>query len=157
MHQFSDFVKISCTSNYISFKCQGDHGNTYVTKIFKGQSCILESNKKNTSGTMNGIFNLKNLVSFGKCSNLCSDVKLFFKNDYPLFVHYAVGNLGKMLIGLSPSDSSSYKDDDKELYDELNYKEFNDKEVHDKELHDKELHNKLLFDMFKLIVECNKK
>ena len=34
-------------------------------------------------------------------------MQLYLKNDYPLFISYLVGNLGKMLVGLSPVDEKT--------------------------------------------------
>lgn len=116
MSQFSEYVEITCTSKEITFKCQGD-SNAYV-KTFKNTSSgvrILctknnnQNNKQNSLIMVQAIYSLKHLITFGKCVNLCSEMQLFLKNDWPLFIHYTIGLLGKMLVGLTPVDEKTIK------------------------------------------------
>jgi len=48
-----------------------------------------------------GIFSLKYLVLFTKCSALCQTVELYLKNNYPLVVRYVLP-LGELRLALSP-------------------------------------------------------
>lgn len=115
MSQFSEYVEITCTAKEITFRCKGDI--TDFVKTFKhadnGSLRILCMNKENKKGLMmvQAIYNLKHLVTFGKCVNLCTEMRLFLKNDYPLFINYPIGNIGKMLVGLSPVDEKTIKRD----------------------------------------------
>lgn len=115
MSQFSEYVEITCTAKEITFRCKGDV--TDFVKTFKhadnGSLRILCMNKENKKGLMmvQAIYNLKHLVTFGKCVNLCTEMRLFLKNDYPLFINYPIGNIGKMLVGLSPVDEKTIKRD----------------------------------------------
>ena len=45
---------------------------------------------------------MKYLVLFTKCTNLCTCVEIFIKNDYPLIIRYQVANLGKIQLALAP-------------------------------------------------------
>jgi proliferating cell nuclear antigen len=113
MSQFADHIEIVCTSKEIVFKCIGDQSE--LTMKFKsGENAnggvrilCLKNDKK--SPIVQGIYNLKHLVTFGRCVNLCNDMQLYLKNSYPLFIHYSVGSLGKMLVGLSPIDEKIIK------------------------------------------------
>lgn len=121
--QFAEFVEITCTSKTITFRCHGD-SNAFV-KTFKNSTegvKIMSMNKdgKKGLGMVQAIYNLKHLVTFGKCVNLCDEMQLFLKNDYPLFIHYTIGNIGKLLVGLSPVDEKTIKRD-------ADYNEENDK------------------------------
>jgi hypothetical protein len=58
------------------------------------------SNKKNDE-IVQGIFSLKYLVLFTKCTNLSSIVELFLKNDYPLITKFSVASLGHVTLALS--------------------------------------------------------
>ena len=49
-----------------------------------------------------GTFELKYLIIFTRCSNLCSHVSLFLKNTYPIIIEYQVSTLGKIKFALSP-------------------------------------------------------
>ena len=48
---------------------------------------------------------LKFLLIFTKCTNLCNQVTLFLKNDYPIILTYQIANLGEIKLVLSPSKS----------------------------------------------------
>ena len=50
-----------------------------------------------------GIFSLKYLVLFTKCTNLCNLIHMYIKNDYPLIIKYTVANLGDIKLCLSPN------------------------------------------------------
>lgn len=118
MYQFSEYVEITCTNKEIIFKCQGD-SNKY-SKTFKnsddGVRIIVMKNNGKGPNIVQAIYDLKHLVIFGKCTNLCNEIQLFLKNDYPLFIHYTIGSLGKMLVGLTPVDENKIKKDND--YDE---------------------------------------
>jgi len=110
MSNFSEYVEIECTSKEITFRCQGD-SNHYV-KTFKNSDTGVRITSLNNGKGLNmvqAIYNLKHLVTFGKCTNLCTEMQLFLKNDYPLFINYTIGLLGKMLVGLSPIDEKTIK------------------------------------------------
>ena len=129
MSQFSEYVEITCTSKEITFKCQGD-SNAYV-KTFKNSASGVRilCTKNNAKGLVmvQAIYSLKHLVTFGKCVNLCTEMQLFLKNDWPLFIHYTIGLLGKMLVGLSPVDEKTIKRDND--YDEDLEKYYGSKKV----------------------------
>jgi proliferating cell nuclear antigen len=50
-----------------------------------------------------GVFSLKYLVLFTKCTNLSSSVEIYLKNDYPLIVKFLVASLGELKLCLSPN------------------------------------------------------
>ena len=101
MSQFAEHIEIICTSKEIIFKCVGDQSE--LTMKFKsgenGGVKILSLKNEKKSPIVQGIYNLKHLVTFGRCVNLCNDMQLYLRNSYPLFIHYTVGSLGKMLVG----------------------------------------------------------
>ncbi len=112
MSQYSEYVEIICTKNEITFKCLGDQ-NQY-DKVFTNNEngcvqilCTNDTGKKQV--IVQAIYNLKHLLSFGKCVNLCHDMQLYLRNDYPLFIRYSIGNLGKMLVGLAQFDTKTIK------------------------------------------------
>ncbi len=113
MNSFSDFVEITCTINEITFKCSGDSSDWSKTYKNSERGVIILCTKKTTTEDepvmVQAIFNLKHLVTFGKCVNLCEELVLFLKNDWPLFINYTIGRLGKMLVGVSPVDGKTLK------------------------------------------------
>lgn len=127
-YQFSEFVEITCTSKKIMFKCQGD-SNAYCKTIKNadGGVKIVCLNENNKPIIVQVIFELKYLVTFGKCVNLCDDIQLYLKNDYPIFIQYTIADLGKMLVGLTPVDMKTIKKTNN--YDEKYDKYYTEKKV----------------------------
>lgn len=100
MHNLADYVEIKNINNQLMFSCKGE---------FCHQETIISDNDGTTSITnknneiVQGVFSLKYLVMFTKCSNLCNTVELYLKNDYPLIVNYAVASLGTCKLCLAPT------------------------------------------------------
>jgi proliferating cell nuclear antigen len=114
MNIFSEYVEITCTINEITFKCHGDSSNFSKTYKNSERGVIIYCTKKLSVDDVEpvmvqAIFNLKHLVTFGKCVNLCEELVLFLKNDWPLFINYTIGRLGKMLVGITPVDDKTLK------------------------------------------------
>jgi proliferating cell nuclear antigen len=98
MHNIADAVEIKNIGNQLILSCKGD---------FCSQETVIvdtESNggNKNNNEIVQGVFSLKYLVLFTKCTNLCSTVELFLKNDYPLLIRYMVASLGEVKLCLVP-------------------------------------------------------
>ena len=109
MTNIGDCVDIKSVGNSLIFECNGD---------FASQETILNENedKNNSDGLkfsimskpeipIQGIFSLKYLVLFTKCTNLCNLIHMYIKNDYPLIIKYTVANLGDIKLCLSPNIS----------------------------------------------------
>ena len=58
--------------------------------------------KQNSYDIIQGVFSLKHLVLFTKCTNLCNGIQMFLENDYPLIISYQVGSLGDIKFCLAP-------------------------------------------------------
>ena len=83
--------------NQLIFSCNGDFASQ--------ETCIGETNSglsfiqnESPDEIVQGIFALKHLVLFGKCTNLCNSIELYLKNDYPLIIKYAVASLGEIKL-----------------------------------------------------------
>ena len=50
-----------------------------------------------------GVYSLKYLILFTKCTNLCNQINLYIKNDYPLIIKYSVASLGDIKLCLAPN------------------------------------------------------
>lgn len=115
MHQLSEFIEITCTSKRISFSCQGDSASNIKTfencnnkDSVKGIRIKCVKNDDSKPEIVRAIFNLKYLVMFNKCTNLCNEIQLFLRNEYPLFIQYSIATLGTMLLGLVPVDEKNF-------------------------------------------------
>jgi proliferating cell nuclear antigen len=100
MNNIADFVEIKNIDTQLILNCKGD---------FCSQETIIADNEngnaissKNPDEIIQGIFDLKYLVLFTKCTNLCNTVELYLKNDYPLLVRYTVASLGHISLCAAP-------------------------------------------------------
>jgi proliferating cell nuclear antigen len=101
MNNIADFVEIKNVDTQLILSCKGD---------FCSQETIIADNEngnaisaKKCDEIVQGIFNLKYLVLFTKCTNLCNTVEVYLKNDYPLLIKYTVASLGEIKLALAPT------------------------------------------------------
>jgi proliferating cell nuclear antigen len=120
-----EYVEIICTDKKITFSSVSTSGKisrTYEngdnvkikyqldTKNLDNKDDKKKKKKKDKKKKMlilSNIFELKYLIMFSKCNNICSDIQIFLKETHPMFIRYKVATLGEMLVGLSPIDESS--------------------------------------------------
>jgi hypothetical protein len=57
---------------------------------------------RSSSQIYQGIFSLKNIVNFAKCTSLCTFVRIYLENDSPLGIQYDVSGLGTITLCLDP-------------------------------------------------------
>lgn len=128
MHNLADVMEIKSVKNKLIFGCKGDFcsqetvlsddesgGKGFYTRStapppVSQPSTIGDESASEAGSTRNsrpdndiiqGMFNIKNLVLFTKCTNLCNTVELYLKNDFPIIVRYAVASLGDVKLCLS--------------------------------------------------------
>jgi proliferating cell nuclear antigen len=106
MFNISDMLEIRSISNQLIFNCKGDIG-TAEHIIGENNSGLSFLQKNNPDDIIQGIFALKHLVMFTKCTNLSNQVEIYLKNDYPLIVSYGVASLGNIKLCLAPQCSES--------------------------------------------------
>lgn len=105
MNQLAEYVEIKNINNQLILCCNGEFcSQETVLMDNEGINCI--SNKKSDE-IVQGIFSLKYLVLFTKCTNLCSTVELYLKNDYPLICLWRVASLGEIRLCLAPQSNTS--------------------------------------------------
>lgn len=131
MNNIADYVEIQCFATYIKFICKGDYANRttiyHTDKTNEQLSVSIRHASTIANSTapkmVQGIYELKNLVSFSKCASLCKDIEIFMKNDYPLVIKYTVATLGRVLLCLTPindenTKNGNFSDEDKYYEDE---------------------------------------
>ena len=99
-------LEIRSISNQLIFNCKGDIG-TAEHIIGENNSGLSFLQKNNPDDIIQGIFALKHLVMFTKCTNLSNQVEIYLKNDYPLIVSYGVASLGNIKLCLAPQCNDS--------------------------------------------------
>jgi len=104
MHNIADDIEIKSVGKQLVFSCKGDYAEqeTIFGETNSGMSFI-ENNSPND--VIQGVFSLKYLVLFTKCTPLCNTIELYLKNDYPLIIKYNVGNLGDVKLCIAPKTS----------------------------------------------------
>jgi len=122
------YIDIPDMRNTLIFNCKGE---------FASQETIFADNSKNTNNPkevtsikisqseadvkcsneiIQGVYQLKTLSLFSKCSSLCNNLEIYIKNNYPLVIKYMVANLGYVYLILSSvAENNNYKE-----YDENN-------------------------------------
>ena len=106
MNNIGELIEITSIDNILKFKGDGDIG---TAEHLLGQDVKnnLTINNNSSNNIIQGVYNLKNLVMFTKCTNLCNQIKIFIKNDYPLIIIYNVASLGEIKLCLAPINDNN--------------------------------------------------
>ena len=105
MNNIAENVEIKNIGNQLILSCKGDFCNQETIIVDNDNGVNTINAKKND--IVQGVFNLKYLVLFTKCTNLCSTVELLLKNDYPLIIRYMVASLGELKWALAPKNEGN--------------------------------------------------
>ena len=84
------------------FSCNGDFASQ-ETVLCETNNGLQFSQSANEDNPIQGIFSLKYLSLFTKCTNMCPLINMYIKNDYPLIIKYSVANLGDIKLCLAPN------------------------------------------------------
>ena len=101
MHNLADDIEIKSVGSQLIFNCKGDFASQ-ETCIGEANSGMTFIQNQNPDEIVQGLFALKHLVLFSKCTNLCNSIELYLKNDYPLIIKYTVASLGSIKLCLAP-------------------------------------------------------
>jgi proliferating cell nuclear antigen len=96
-------VEITSSASDLIFRCVGDFAEQETIISENAQNTTMKVHKAQGSGNeiVQGIFQLKHLVLFTKCTSLCPSIELYLKNDFPLILRYTVANLGEIKLVLA--------------------------------------------------------
>lgn len=115
MANLSDTIDISCIQDKLILSCEGDFASQQTciggTASQSGMqvsntSTSTEEGEVRKQDKIGGTFQLKFINLFTKCTNLCSNIEIYLKNDYPLLLKYSVASLGYVLFCLAPKDNN---------------------------------------------------
>lgn len=103
MNNIADDVEIQNMRNQLIFQCKGDfcQQETVLSDSENKIQCSSDSDE-----IVQGVFSLKYLVLFTKCTNLCNTVFLYLRNNYPLICQYLVASLGEIKLCIAPKRTS---------------------------------------------------
>lgn len=96
-------VEITSSGSDLIFKCIGDFAEQEtIISEFNNTNMKVHRSAGAAAEIVQGIFQLKHLVLFTKCTSLCPSIELYLKNDFPLILRYTVANLGEVKLVLAP-------------------------------------------------------
>jgi proliferating cell nuclear antigen len=92
---------IKSVGSQLIFSCKGEFAQqeTIIGEANNGLSFVKASLDNNI---IQGYYNLKHLVLFTKCSNLCNSIEIYMKNNFPIVIKFAVGSIGNLTLALAP-------------------------------------------------------
>ena len=105
MTNIGENIEIKSVGSTLILNCDGDFANQ-ETILCETQEGLSFSKSTAPEKPIQGIFSLKYLLLFTKCTNLCNLIHMYIKNDYPLVIRYDVANLGHIKLCLSPNVQS---------------------------------------------------
>jgi proliferating cell nuclear antigen PCNA len=121
MSLIAEHVEIKCTKKTITYTCKGDSSERN-TMFYADENGVKIRFGEKSPEIVQGIFELKNLVLFSKYSNLCTDIQIFMKNNYPLCIKYSIATLGHLFFCLTPIKEDdimeNFSDEDEDYDDE---------------------------------------
>ncbi len=101
MHSLSDTIEIKSVGSQLIFSCKGDFASD-TTTLGETPDGVNFVKSNDASDIIQGYYNLKHLVLFTKCTNLCQNLEIYMKNNFPMVITFSVGNLGKLKLALAP-------------------------------------------------------
>ena len=106
MSNLSDTIEIKSVGSNLIFSCSGNFASqeTIIGQTSSGLAFV--KNSENTD-IIQGYYNLKNLILFTKCTNLCNQIEIYMKNNFPIVIKFSVGSLGSLKLALAPQCSDN--------------------------------------------------
>lgn len=98
MSNISEKVEIKNIGRELILSCEG-HFCKQETVLQDTEESDADQDEDTT--IKQGVFSLRHLVMFTKCSPLCPNVEIYLKNTFPLVVRYQL-SLGELKLCLSP-------------------------------------------------------
>lgn len=107
MSPISQDIDIKIINKKLIFCCNGDFASQ-ITEYTENDNnddgnFVFEKNIDENE-IIQGVYSLKYLLQFTKCTNLSNNIQLFMKNDYLLIIQYKVAGLGTINLCLVPKD-----------------------------------------------------
>jgi proliferating cell nuclear antigen len=100
MHNLAEYIEIKNIGGKLILSCQGEFCCQETVLATETQNIQIKTNE-NTQEIIQGIFSLKYLSIFTKCTNLCSTVEIYLKNSYPIILQYSIASMGSVKLCLA--------------------------------------------------------
>lgn len=96
----SSELEIKCVGNELIFSLSGPFAQVQIQRSeCDGNMEYIQ--KQDATNIIQGVFSLKYLSYFIKCTNLCNSIEIMLGNDLPLVVKYDVASLGEIKLCLA--------------------------------------------------------
>jgi proliferating cell nuclear antigen len=92
-YAFDDTIEIISSNKTLYFKSNGDRVRQNLSISESDEGVVFEKSG-NKDSIYRGVFRLKNLVKFAKCSNLCTNIRMHLRNDCPLVIECEMEDFG---------------------------------------------------------------
>jgi proliferating cell nuclear antigen len=101
MINLSEIIEIKSVGSQLIFSCKGEFASqeTIIGETSNGLTFVKSGSEDNI---IQGYYNLKHLVLFAKCTNLCNSIEMYMKNNFPIVIKFAVGSIGSLKLCLAP-------------------------------------------------------
>jgi len=103
MINIGDVIHIeSQPKKILKLSCSGDFASQ-ETVLGETNNGVQFTASKAPEYPIQGVFSLKYLLLFTKCTNLCNIINIYIKNDYPLIIKYNIASIGDIKLCLAPN------------------------------------------------------
>ena len=102
MINIGENIDIKCIGPKLILNCTGDFASQ-ETILCETNNGLKFNQFSSEQHPVQGVYSLKYLILFTKCTNLCNLIHLYIKNDYPLVIQYSVASLGSIKLCLTPN------------------------------------------------------
>ena len=106
MINISEKIEIKSVGSKLVLSCNGDFASQ-ETVLGETDNGIQFTSCKSSEYPIQGIYSLKYLILFTKCTNLCNIINIYIKNDYPLIIKYNIASIGDIKLCLAPKTENA--------------------------------------------------
>ena len=108
MSALADLVEIRNVASTLRLSCVGDFCSQETTLSTDSSSLsIVKPDGADELEIIQGVFSLKHLTQFTRCTHLSPTVEIFLRNNFPLILRYAVASLGEIKLCLAQQDAAT--------------------------------------------------
>jgi proliferating cell nuclear antigen len=101
LSSLSDKIEIQSVGSDLVFSCEGSFASSTIYRSEMNSFMGFTQRPNDPSSVIQGLFSLKSLSQFIKCTPLCTTVEIYLSNDLPLICSYDVASLGDIKLCLS--------------------------------------------------------
>ena len=92
MNNLAEEIEIKSSGNQLIFTISNDWVDQQTVMRESDNGGMTYIQNLTPDEVIQGIFSIKKLVLFTKCTNLCQNIEIYLKNDYPIIIKYIIIN-----------------------------------------------------------------